>query len=142
MILEFIFLIPTIAVVLVLVVIRYLIRKRPWGMSACLGIPLILASAICMPVASGVWVLDFLGSTNELAKTSTASGHEIRVIQQWNYVDFYTTSVQITAPDGTVNETVIDGDDGKRWKATISINPASQIATIASPASPKKTVSW
>lgn len=85
--------------------------------------------AMLLPLRVGVWIPDFTGLPHTLGKVTATSGHEISVVQRWNYRDFYTTSAMVRAPDGSIDQRLIDGDGPKRWSMEIRLND-SQSATV------------
>lgn len=63
-----------------------------------------------------VWIPDIVTKSEKLVgKYSSVDGHVFTVVQQWNDVDFYDTTLRVKMPDGTTSNYILDGDDYKRW---------------------------
>jgi hypothetical protein len=110
-------------------------------------IMLIVCIASCallaLPLSIGIWLPDvFTDSEHVLAERQLASGHSFRVVQYWNRVDFYTTLLRHTSPDGTLETFVLDGDDGKSWSTPLVINEETRSARITLRGGRVKRVFW
>ncbi len=140
--LETIFLTPLIIVVVGALIHRYKIRRKPYSVSdfACIGC--FCMAAIALPLSMGVWIPDFLGFRSTIGKATTSSGHELRVEQSWNYMDFYTTTVFVKSPDGTEHGTTVDGDDSKSWRVPVALDEATRTATITLSGDRTTEIKW
>lgn len=140
--LELIFLSPLLVVVGLAALTRYAVCRRPftavgWAIFAAFS-----AGAFFLPLTMGVWIPDFVGTSRTLARATTASGYSFRVIQVWNRIDFYTTTLYVTAPDGSTTGPLLDGDDAKSWKVPIVIDEANRLATVTLSGGRPKVVAW
>jgi hypothetical protein len=104
----------------------------------------IVAALMILPLGIGIWLPDvFIDREHTLAQQRLADGHEFRIIQYWNHGDFYNTELLHTAPDGTVlTNVVLDPDDGKRWRASVTVNEDTRQATVALSGRGPRTISW
>jgi hypothetical protein len=94
---------------------------------------LVLAAGalLALPLLMGVWLPDVItANEHTLAEERLASGHVFRVVQFWNRVDFYSTELRVTKPDGTTENHTLDGDDSKRWRATLTLDELNHTAEI------------
>ena len=91
----------------------------------------VAAALFVLPMGIGVWLPDvFSGATHTLA-TTAKDGYAFRVVQYWNHVDFYTTEVRITHPDGRTEVQTVDGDSSKEWApVAISVDPARRSVVV------------
>jgi hypothetical protein len=89
-------------------------------------LPLALVAFIC----SYAWPPDFSGREITLAEFTAPDGTNLRVMQRWNHVDFYTTLLYVTPPNASRIECFIDGDDRKRWSGKIQTQAGSPYAHI------------
>jgi hypothetical protein len=95
-----------------------------------------------VPLAMGVWLSDISGGSRVLASKTLPSGYAFRVVQYWNHVDFYTTELRITAPDGTTSGEQLDGDDAKSWRVPMSIDESRRVATVTLGGGRVRAVYW
>lgn len=140
--LELIFLSPLLAVVAGALLARFAVRRRPlaplsWAVVAALAV-----GAFVLPLAVGVWIPDFIGTTRTLAIATSSTGYSFRVSQVWNYCDFYSTTLYITAPDGSVTEAYLDGDDEKSWRVPITLDVSNRIATVILSGERPRPIHW
>ncbi len=140
--LEVIFLSPLLAVLAGALIARFAVRRRPFAASGWGVVAALAAGAFFLPLAAGVWIPDFAGTTRTLATAASSSGYSFRVTQAWNYSDFYTTSLYITAPDGSVSNPYLDGDDSKSWSVPIAIDEQNRRATVTLSGGRAKTFQW
>jgi hypothetical protein len=79
----------------------------------------------------GVWLPDVvLAPRSTIAFAKSSSGHTFRVIQYWNRVDFYSTELHVTSPDGIEFDNTLDGDDMKSWSVPMSIDESNKVVSI------------
>jgi hypothetical protein len=92
---------------------------------------------------AGVWLPD-IGSTTPrtIALARLPGGDELRVVQYWNHVDFYTTELRHTARSGQQQIYVLDADDSKSWSIPLWVDPQQRTASVTLSGERKKTVSW
>lgn len=140
--LELIFLSPLILVMGGFFLMRFVVRKRPLPTSWFAGVGCLIAGAVALPLFMGVWVPDFLGFENTVGKAATSTGHEIAVVQRWNFADFYTTSVVVRSPDGKECTTVVDGDDAKTWRVPIALDESARMATVTLSGGRDRSIAW
>lgn len=96
-------------------------KKR---IAARVGVGLAIVAALWCGLyyGLGVWPPDIgSGKRAVLATAESAGGERFTVVQFWNGVDFYTTQVEHTGPDGTLDIAVIDGDDRKQWPCSAKV---------------------
>jgi len=104
---------------------------------------ILLVSFFGLQLLIGVWLPDVFGSgEHTLAEQRLASGHLFRVVQYWNHVDFYSTELRITAPDGRTETNTLDGDDSKSWRLPLVIDEPHHTATVTLGGGRVKTVDW
>ncbi len=128
--LEFIFLSPLLAVFVGALIARFAVRRRPFRAVGWVLVAALSIGAFALPLAVGVWIPDFLGTSRTLAATTSPDGHSFRVVQRWNYCDFYTTTFYTTQSDGSATETILDGDAHKSWSVSIALDEPNRIATV------------
>jgi len=111
---------------------------------AVLGIIIALFGVLlCLPLLVGIWLPDVISAPHHtLAEQRLASGHSFRVVQYWNRVDFYSTELHITSPDGRTEVHTLDGDDSKSWRLPLVIDENLRTATVTLGGSRVKKVSW
>lgn len=126
-----IFLTPLILVVLAIFIVRSKFRRGPIRLTEIVLYGCAIVAAAALPLQVGVWIPDFLGIESKLNKMEASTGHEIAVVQRWNYRDFYTTAVVVRNPDGDEHETIVDGDDRKEWAAVIELDESTRSAIIS-----------
>ena len=115
--------------------------KKPLTILLIVG--LLFSTLLGLPALIGVWLPDVIFATEHtLAEKRLASGHSFRVVQYWNRVDFYTTLLRHTSPDGVVEGFVFDGDDSKSWNVPLVINEASRSAKVTLSGGRLKRVFW
>ena len=98
---------------------------------------------LVLPLTVGVWLPDvFSRAERTLASVQLPDGAELRVVQYWNRVDFYTTELWHTTPTGHRDVQVLDGDDCKSWSVPISVVPEEQTVAVTLCGGREKTVRW
>ena len=91
----------------------------------------LVAAVFALPLLVGVWLPDVISaSEHTLAEQRLASGHFFRVVQYWNHIDFYSTELRITSPDGSTEAHTLDGDDSKSWRLPLVIDEQRHTATV------------
>lgn len=91
----------------------------------------------------GVWPPDVVSlQTNTLATAKSPDGHVFRVFQYWNRVDFYSTELHVTGPDGRVVVHTLDGDDAKTWQVPILVDSNSRTVSVRLRDSREVAVKW
>jgi hypothetical protein len=128
--LELIFLSPLLLVLVGALTFRFAIRRKPLPAAGWIATAFLAMGAGVLPLKWGVWIPDFLGHTRTLADVQSLSGERIEVHQRWNFVDFYTTELMVTHPDGNTKSIVLDGDDDKTWSVPISLDETTRTATV------------
>ena len=95
------------------------------------------------PLLIGIWLPDvFIDRVHTLAHKRLASGHSFRVIQYWNHGDFYNTEFEHTSPDGSVSREVLDPDDSKRWRASLTVDEHTRRAMVALSRHQERSFTW
>ena len=95
------------------------------------------------PLLIGVWLPDvFFASKHTLASKKLASGYGFRVVQYWNRVDFYSTELHVTSPDGRTEVHTLDGDDSKSWRLPLVIDEQRRTATVTLGGGRVRNVDW
>ena len=90
-----------------------------------------VAAVLGLPLTIGVWLPDiFLAAPRTLASAALADGSELRVVQYWNHVDFYTTELWHTTPAGQRDIQVLDGDHCKSWFIPMSVDVHHRIVSV------------
>jgi len=140
--LELIFLSPLLVVAVSALIARFAVRRRPFAARSWAVVATLAVGAFFLPLAVGVWIPDFVGTTRTLANVTSSTGYSFRVAQAWNYCDFYTTTFYITAPDGSVTDAYLDGDDSKSWSVPIALDEANRIATVTLGGGRQKVIYW
>jgi hypothetical protein len=91
----------------------------------------------------GVWLPDVVFAPERtLAEQRLASGHTFRVVQYWNRVDFYSTELRVTTPDGSIETHTLDGDDSKSWRLPLVIDEQHHTATVTLGGGRVRKVDW
>lgn len=122
---------------------RYVISRKPLGVRGWLvTLALAIFLSFAMPLVCGVWLPDVFGKQHTLCSARTSTGYQVRIVQYWNHVDFYTTEARVTDPDGVTSISPIDGDAPKFWGATIEIDPSEKSATYRLPNGMTSSVNW
>ena len=104
---------------------------------------ILLVSFFGLQLLVGVWLPDVFGSADHtLAEQRLASGQLFRVVQYWNHVDFYSTELRVTSPDGRTETNTLDGDDSKSWRLPLVIDESHHTATVTLDGGRVKTVDW
>ena len=115
--------------------------KRP--LKLLLICSLVLAAAFGLSLLIGVWLPDVIYAREHiLAEQRLPSGHLFRVVQYWNHVDFYSTELRVTSPDGRTQVQTLDGDDNKSWRLPLVIDEQHHTATITLGGNRVRTVDW
>ena len=128
--LELVFLSPLLLVIVGVLTFRFAVRRKPFSTTGWITTAFLAMGAVVLPLKWGVWIPDFLGYTRTLAEAQSTTGEHIQIYQRWNYVDFYTTELVVTHPDGSTKKVVLDGDDGKSWRVPISLDETTRTATL------------
>jgi hypothetical protein len=111
----------------------------------------IISLVVCMIVVVlwglglliGVWLPDVaFAPERTLAEQRLASGHTFRVVQYWNRVDFYSTELRVTSPDGRTDTHMLDGDDSKSWRLPLVIDQQHHTATVTLGGGRVRRVDW
>ena len=104
---------------------------------------LVFAALIGLPLLIGVWLPDVISASEHIvAEKRLASGHTFRVVQYWNRVDFYSTELRVTSPDGTTETHTLDGDDSKSWRLPLIIDEEQHTATVTLEVGRVRKVDW
>ena len=124
----------------------YWLGLRIFGYSIggiALSVVFVVAALLLLPLWQGVWLPDiFSGQVRTLAATKLANKIEFRVVQYWNYEDFYTTELWLTLPDDRKSRLCLDADDSKTWQVPMSVDVANRTVCITLSGSRYKTVDW
>lgn len=103
----------------------------------------LVAGVIIVPLLLGVWLPDVvIDRVHTLAQARSSGGHSFRVIQYWNHGDFYNTELIHTAPNGTTNTQVLDGDDSKTWRVPLKLDERTRLVTVTLSGGRTKIVEW
>ncbi len=87
-------------------------------------------AALLLPLIIGVWLPDILlGQQRVLAEQTLPTDQTYRVVQYWNYVDFYTTELRVLNADGSRQRCIIDGDDNLHFAADLALGDAPAAAS-------------
>ena len=98
---------------------------------------------LLVPLLVGVWLPDVLFADRPtLASKTLANGYGFHVIQYWNHVDFYSTELHVTAPDGRNLVHTLDGDDIKSWRLPLVIEEQHRTATVTLRGGRVRVVDW
>jgi hypothetical protein len=104
---------------------------------------LLFGALLGLPLLIGIWLPDIISAPRHvLAEERLASGHSFRVIQYWNRGDFYNTELWHAFPNGTVETTVLDGDDNKSWSLPLNIDEQNKTATVTLSGNRVKRIDW
>lgn len=96
-----------------------------------------------LPLIIGVWLPDVISAPEHtLAEQRLASGHAFRVVQYWNHIDFYSTELRITLPDGSTETHTLDGDDSKSWRLPLVVDEQHHTATVTLGGGRVRKVDW
>ena len=115
--------------------------KRP--LIIVLGVGLLFGGLLGLPLLVGVWLPDVLTTQEHvLAEQRLASGHLFRVVQYWNRVDFYSTELRVTSPDGRTEIHTLDGDDSKSWRLPLTVDKQHRTATVVLGGGRVREVGW
>ena len=139
---EIICLSPLLLVLVCAIYARYSIYRRPIRLRGWAVITSLAVGAIFLPLTQRVWIPDFLGTRRTLATTDASSGYSFCVTQEWNFGDFYNTSLWITAPNELAKEFLLDADDGKRWTVPIEIDESTRTAKVSLGGRGPKVIHW
>ena len=106
-------------------------------------IAVLFAVLLGVPLLFGVWLPDIIGAPHHtLAERRLDSGRSFRVVQYWNRVDFYSTELHVTSPDGRTEVHTLDGDDNKSWRSRLLVDEQRRTATATLGGGRVKTVNW
>lgn len=123
-------LIPAWGIVILALIHRFAIRRRPFGLWGWIvSVSLAVMAGFAVPLKYGVWLPDVFGKQHTLCSATASTGHRINLVQYWNHIDFYTLEARITKPDGITSVSTLDGDASKIWKIEIEIDPSQTSAT-------------
>lgn len=101
------------------------------------------AGSLGLPLLVGIWLPDVVSAPRRtLAEHRSTDGYSFRVIQFWNRIDFYSTHLHVTAPDGSTEVFVLDGDDRKSWHLPLVINEQNRTATVTLSGDRVRRVKW
>src|SRR6185295_507016 len=101
------------------------------AVAVVLGVVLLFAALLGLPMLMGVWLPDVMVAQDHLlAEQRLTNGYCFRIVQYWNRVDFYSTELRITSPDGHVDVHTLDGDDSKSWHLPLTIDEQRRTATV------------
>jgi hypothetical protein len=115
--------------------------KRPLIILLIVGF--LVGVLLGLPLLIGVWLPDVISAPERtLAEQRLASGHSFRVMQYWNRVDFYSTELRITSPDGSTETHTLDGDDSKSWRLPLVIDEQRHTATVTLSCGRARKVEW
>jgi hypothetical protein len=104
---------------------------------------LLFGALFGLPLLIGVWLPDFISAPERtLAEQRLASGHAFRVVQYWNHVDFYSTELRVTSPDGSTETHTLDGDDSKSWQVPLAIDEQHHTATVTLGGGRVRKIDW
>jgi hypothetical protein len=104
---------------------------------------LLFGAAVGLPLLIGIWLPDVIYAPESiLAEQKLASGYTFRVVQYWNHIDFYSTELRITSPNGTTETHTLDGDDIKTWRLPLVIDEKHHTATITLRGGRVRTADW
>lgn len=96
-----------------------------------------------LPLVIGVWLPDvFIARPHTLASLTLTNGYRFQVVQYWNHIDFYSTELRITSPDGHTQVHTLDGDDAKSWRVPMTVDERRRIASVTLGGGRLRTVSW
>ena len=102
-----------------------------------------MAGIFSIPLALGIWLPDvFIDREHTLAQERLPSGHSFHVIQYWNHGDFYNTELVHIAPDGRRETRLLDPDDGKRWRALLTVDGRARLAIVELSGRRARTFTW
>ena len=113
-----------------------------------LCVSLLMVGLLCgvllgLPLLIGVWPPDVIRSSEHiLAEQRLGSGHVFRVVQYWNHVDFYSTELRVTSPDGSTETHTLDSDDSKSWRLPLVIDETNHTATVTLGGGRVRKVDW
>ena len=117
--------------------------ERALRLTFFLVIAVIIGAVFLAPLGIGIWLPDvFIDRVHTLAQERSATGHSFRIIQYWNHGDFYNTEFEHRAPDGSVSIEVLDPDDSKRWRASLTIDERTRLGTIALSGQRERSFTW
>jgi len=104
---------------------------------------LLFGALFGLPLLIGVWLPDVISAPERtLAEQRLVSGHAFRVVQYWNHVDFYSTELRVTSPDGSTETHTLDGDDSKSWRLPLVIDEQHHTATVTLGGGRVRKVDW
>ena len=104
-------------------------------MRALKGISIVFCAIVAplwaLGLLIGVWLPDVVfAPRSTIAYKTLPSGYSFRVIQYWNRVDFYSTELHITFPDGRKQVHTLDGDDNKSWSVPMSVDESNRVVRV------------
>ncbi|MCL4789670.1 MAG: hypothetical protein KJ070_23290, partial [Verrucomicrobia bacterium] len=115
--------------------------NRP--LTILLTVAVVLGALFSLPMLIGVWLPDVITAREHtLAEQRLASGYSFRVVQYWNRVDFYSTELRVTSPDGRTEVHTLDGDDSKSWRLPLTVDEQSHTATVMLGGGRERKVAW
>ncbi|MBX3734981.1 MAG: hypothetical protein KF791_20590 [Verrucomicrobiae bacterium] len=108
-----------------------------------LTVGVLTGALLGLPLLIGVWLPDVItASERTLAEQHLDSGHAFRVVQYWNRVDFYSTELRVTSPDGGTETHTLDGDDSKSWRLPLVIDGQHHTAAVTLGGGRVRKVDW
>ena len=125
-----IFLIPLLLVWIGAIFFRYKVTRSKLARKHWAVVAVLTVVAFVLPLSVGAWIPDFLGYRSIVARASASTGHEFRVTQQWNHMDFYTVQLEVTSPGGKKHRSTLNGDDPKRWRMPLEIDEQRRLARV------------
>jgi hypothetical protein len=103
----------------------------------------LFVASLGLPLLIGIWLPDIFSVTERtLAEQRLASGHSFQVVQYWNRVDFYSTLLRVSSPDGSIETHVLDGDDSKSWRLPLVVDEQRHTATVTLGGGRVRKVDW
>jgi hypothetical protein len=104
---------------------------------------LLFGTLFGLPLLIGIWLPDVISAPQHtLAERRLASGHVFQVVQYWNRIDFYSTELRVTSPDGSTETHTLDGDDSKSWRLPLVIDEQHHTATVTLGGGRARKVDW
>ena len=124
------FISPLLLVVFGVLLVRRRVCKRPFAWLGWTCSTFLIVGACLLPLTQGVWILDLAGLPRRLADATGLDGSRFEVVQYWNYVDFYTTEVRTTTPDGNMSVKVLDRDAKRTREAAITLDESDRMVML------------
>jgi hypothetical protein len=113
------------------------------GFAMLLVVSLLFGAVLGLPLLIGIWLPDVIAvPRHTLAEQHLSNGYSFRVVQYWNRVDFYSTELHVTPPDGHTEVHTLDGDDDKSWRLPLVIREQTRTATVTLGGGRVRRVDW